>query len=372
MTRTLSATLRQARKLMLPAKRLKATRSLQQAMTGLIVASSVAPIATLTGKPRTEAAAKGGRRLGVVLQELRAVQARNPAAAAKAPEASVPRTAVGARFLTRTHRTTAGLRVYRLFLPERPPVGLILMLHGCNQTPDDFALGTHMNVLAERHGLAVAYPAQTGGHNAADCWNWFNPANQARGHGEPAILASLARKLTREFGLTRDAVFVAGLSAGGAMAAILADVYPDVFSAAGVHSGLARGSARTVLSAMSAMRSGGATGGIAPARTSHPVRRIVFHGDADDTVHPSNAAQIVAAALGDDAVVTRVTTRSAQRRGFTRSDYARPDGTVQLELWMLNGAGHAWSGGQAAGSYTDRTGPDASAQMIRFFLANAD
>ena len=118
------------------------------------------------------------------------------------------------------------------------------MLHGCNQTPDDFAVGTHMNAMAEKHGLAVAHPAQTRHHNAASCWNWFKPVNQLRGAGEPEILASLARKLMKEFSLTRDGVFVAGLSAGGAMAAILADVYPDIFSAVGVHSGLAREAAR--------------------------------------------------------------------------------------------------------------------------------
>jgi poly(hydroxyalkanoate) depolymerase family esterase len=154
-----------------------------------------------------------------------------------------------------THRTAAGSRAYRLHLPSDhadTPKGLVLMLHGCNQTPDDFAKGTGMNRHADKHGLVIVYPAQTTAENAAACWNWFRPGNQVRNRGEPALLASLTKKLMKQYGLERNAVFVAGLSAGGAMAAILADVYPDVFSAAGIHSGLARGSASDVLSAMSA------------------------------------------------------------------------------------------------------------------------
>lgn len=174
----------------------------------------------------------------------------------------------------------------------------------------------------------------------------------------------------KDFGLDRGSVFVAGLSAGEAMAAILADVYPDVFSAAGVHSGLARGAAHDLHSAILALRSGGASRAMAvdDPGLSHRVRRIVFQGEADSTVHPSNAAMIVAAAVGWDAAPVRTSTRSVRGRGYLRSDFAGPDGRVLLEFWMLNGAGHAWSGGRPAGSYTDSTGPDASAQMVRFFL----
>ena len=243
------------------------------------------------------------------------------------------------------------------------------MLHGCTQTADDFAAGTHMNALAEKHGLAVAYPVQTASHNMASCWNWFKPSDQLRGAGEPAILASLTRKLMKDFGLGREAVFVAGLSAGGAMAATLADVYPDIFSAAGLHSALARGAARDVLSAMLVMRHGAVSGNMAPAALpSDHVRRIIFQGDADSTVHPSNAAVIVAAAVGDGAEPAKVIKRAVRGRSYSRSEFIAADGAVVLELWMIEGAGHAWSGGRAAGSYTDAKGPDASAQMIRFFL----
>lgn len=366
MTRSFATAMRRAKRMMRPRRQRKAARSIQKAMTGLVISSALAALAPT-----------GSRSLGTVLKQLRAAQSRTPGSKARSSaRAAAPRIPAGAAYLARNHRSAAGSRSYKLYLPAshpKRPRGLILMLHGCDQTPDDFALGTRMNALAEKHGLAVAYPAQTGGHNAASCWNWFRPGNQRRGAGEPAILASLARKLAKDFGLGRDTVFVAGLSAGGAMAAILADAYPDVFSAAGIHSGLARGAAHDVISAVSAMRSGTAPESIAPAVATpeNQVRRIVFHGESDGTVHPSNASVIVAAALGRHATPTRVSRRSVRGRGYARSDFAGSDGVVLVELWMVERAGHAWSGGRAAGSLTDRKGPDASAQMIRFFLAKS-
>lgn len=370
MTRSFAAALRRANRLMRPAKLGKTGRSIQKTMTGLMVKSAMAALTPKPAKARKAAVPKAGRSLGVVLKQLRAAQSLMPGAAGQAVAPRIPK---GAQYLTRVHRSAAGSRSYKLYLPAshpKRPKGLILMLHGCNQTPDDFAIGTHMNTMAEKHGLAIAYPAQGRPDNPVSCWNWFKPGNQGRGAGEPAILASLTRKLMKDLGLGRDAVFVAGLSAGGAMAAILADVYPDVFSAAGIHSGLARGAARDARSAVAAMRRGGAPEGAAPPviPRARPVRRIVFQGDADSTVHPSNAALIVAAAVGPDATPGKISKRSVRGRGYARRDFAGPDGGVLLELWMLEGAGHAWSGGRAAGSYTDSKGPDATAQMIRFFL----
>ncbi|MFN4156212.1 MAG: alpha/beta hydrolase family esterase [Paracoccaceae bacterium] len=378
MTRHFAAAMRRATKLMRPAR---ATRTVQKAMTGLVVKAMLSPLSAAKPKQavRRSASIKTSGSLGSVVAQLGAGKALRAAATRKAvPGKALPAIPSQAQYLLRSHRTAAGSRDYRLYLPASKPKGLVLMLHGCNQNPDDFALGTRMNTHAEKNGLAIIYPAQTTIDNMAACWNWFRPGNQGRGTGEPALLASLTRKLMKEFGLGRGSVFVAGLSAGGAMAAILADVYPDVYSAVGIHSGLARGSARDVLSAMSAMRSGAAAGATAAGATAAGgstkaplARRIVFQGDNDSTVHPSNAATIVAGALGDQAQPSRVTQRSVRGRGYTRSDFSGPDGTVQLELWMLKGAGHAWSGGRAAGSYTDVSGPDASAQMIRFFLAPA-
>ncbi len=380
MSRLLTASMRRMNRLMRPAKITKKTRSIQNKMTSLMVKSALAPYAALapkTVKSRKAAVPKAGQTLKTVLTQLRAARSFMPLANLRSTRGEVVlRIPEDAKYLTRRHRSAAGSRGYKLYIPAsqpKRPTGLILMLHGCKQTPDDFAIGTHMNALAEKHGMALAYPAQTRRHNAASCWNWFKPGNQMRGTGEPAILAALTRKLMREFGLGRERVFVAGLSAGGAMATILADVYPDVFSAAGVHSGLARGAAHDLVSAMSAMRSGGTTNGIAPviASRARAVRWIIFQGEGDSTIHPSNAAQIVRSAVDGDAAPTKIVKRRVRGRGYSRSEFAGSDGTVQIELWMIEGAGHAWSGGRAAGSFTDIKGPDASAQMVRFFLANS-
>lgn len=380
MSRTFASALRRAGRLMRPAKVKKATRATGKALAGLMVKTALAALTPKPVKPRiakpkpTKAAPakpkpakvpKVGRSLGMVLAQLRAGQGAGAGEAA-------PRIPPGAQYIARQHRSTQGSRGYKLYLPASlsgPPEGVILMLHGCQQTPDDFALGTHMNTLAEKHRLAIAYPAQTSDHNPARCWNWFKPANQIRGSGEPALLAALARKLMREFGLARGRVFVAGLSAGGATAALLADLYPDVFAAAGIHSGLPRGAAQSTLTAIRAMRRGGTA---SPAATvppgPNPVRRIIFQGRSDSTVHPSNAEALVAAALGGAAEPVRTRKGEVAGRAYVRSSYADAGGVVVLELWMIEGTGHAWSGGRAAGSYTDRQGPDASAQMVRFFL----
>ena len=369
MPKSLVANMRRMQRMMRPAKLTKKSQS-------ILIASAFAPFAV--AKPKRKAKSQtsvAGHALGMMVTNMRAAQGMMPGARQPATtRAVVPSVPKGAQYLSRTHRCVQGARGYKLYLPAsapKHPNGLIVMLHGCGQDPDDFALGTHMNAIAEKHGLAVAYPAQTRRHNAGGCWNWFAPAHQSRGLGEPAILASLTRKLTRELDLGRDQVYVAGLSAGGAMAAILVDVYPDVFAAAGIHSGLARGAARDVSSAMGAMRSG-APGGVAPAvirKNNSPVRRIIFQGDGDGTVHLSNAQHLVTAALGADPVAARVTRNAVRKIGYTRSDFGADGDLVALELWVLDGAGHAWSGGRAAGSYTDTKGPDASAQMVRFFLA---
>jgi poly(hydroxyalkanoate) depolymerase family esterase len=290
---------------------------------------------------------------------------------APAPEQPLP---TGASFLDRSYSCAAGARRYRLYVPASAGEGLqalVVMLHGCTQTPEDFAAGTGMNALAEEHRLLVAYPAQTGGENPMSCWNWFRPGDQLRGSGEPAIIAGLTESLRAEYGVPEGRVFVAGLSAGGAMAAIMAQTYPELYEAVGVHSGLAFGSANDVMSAFTAMRGqvaierafqGG--GGDAP-------RMIVFHGTADTTVHPSNAERIVAGAAEGAVVLRSVQGPAGITRGYTRKVTTREDGMSQVECWMIEGAPHAWSGGHPSGTYTDPRGPDASAAMVRFFLEGA-
>ncbi len=375
---SLAALMRRSKRVLRPRSIAKSLNKVTKAATDSFVTAAYAPLLSLTSgvaKQRKERKKAVSKSLGVVMSQIRAAQPLMPTAMPRThvttatPKPKVPE---GARYLSRWYRCIAGARRYKLYLPAsqpKRPKGLIIMLHGCSQSPDDFAIGTHMNQLAEKHGLAIAYPQQTCQNNMASCWNWFRPGDQSRGSGEPAILAALARKLMKELGVDRDSTFVAGFSAGGAMAAILADEFPEVFAAAGIHSGLAKGSAYDATSAMSAMRSGG-VGTIRPAvdQKTLPMRRILFQGDSDTTVHPSNALNIVAGACGSDATPSHVVTRSVRGRAYIRSTYAGTSGAGMLELWILTGADHAWSGGRKAGSFTDPKGPDASAQMIRFFL----
>jgi len=323
------------------------------------------------------------RPLGEVLRTLRegrlkigaipSVPAMSAAGLLRASEP--PPVPKGAQFLTRSFTCAAGTRSYKLYVPASAPdqpQGLVVMLHGCKQDPDDFATGTNMNAVAEAHGLAVAYPAQPGSSNSASCWNWFNPADQMRDAGEPLIIAGITREIVSEFHIDRHQVFVAGLSAGGAMASVMAETYPDLYAAVGVHSGLGYRSASDVMSAFAAMR--GETRRSANAKrhaeTDLTVRTIVFHGSADQVVHPSNAQSIVDAASRHHSIAFCNTDHgsSADGRTYTRSVIAGPDGTPAVEFWLIDHAGHAWSGGRAGGSYTDPRGPDASAEIIRFFL----
>jgi len=286
--------------------------------------------------------------------------------------AEAPPLPEGAQWLARSFAGASGTRGYRLYVPASASeglIGLVLMLHGCKQNPDDFATGTNMNAVAEANRLLVAYPAQTGSNNAASCWNWFNPRDQRRDAGEPAILAGLARALAAEFDVPRGAIFAAGLSAGGAMAAVLGAAYPDVFSAIGVHSGLPVGAANDVVSAFAAMRG---EGGLSPApgrKTGVGPRTIIFHGTADRTVHPSNAELLAASARAPDGTARSERGTAGGGRAYTRTLIDAPEGGAAVELWMIEAAGHAWAGGHAAGSYTDPRGPDASAEMVRFFLS---
>jgi poly(hydroxyalkanoate) depolymerase family esterase len=283
----------------------------------------------------------------------------------------------GAEYLSRSYVCAAGRRNYKLYIPSSHHAGgrrpLVVMLHGGTQDADDFAAGTRMNALAEEHGFLVAYPNQCKNANPSLCWNWFKPENQVRGAGEPSILAGITSEIIAEHDIDPQRVFVAGLSAGGAMAAVLGATYPEIYAAVGVHSGLPYRSATDVASAFAAMR--GDPGKQHRQRKKRPtsdhasrVRTIVFHGDADHIVHPSNAGNIVdAQAKTGDSVEFAKATFSASRT-HTRRVTRDTSGIVVVEHWLIHGSGHAWSGGSADGTYTDPHGPDASREMLRFFF----
>lgn len=278
----------------------------------------------------------------------------------------------GASFTTATFRNGAGERSYKLYVPANrrggQPLPLVVMLHGCTQSPDDFAAGTRMNALAEEYGVLVAYPAQDPAANAQKCWNWFSHDHQRRDLGEPSLIAGITRQIMRDHPVDARRVYVAGMSAGGAAAAVMGAAYPDLYAAVGVHSGLPVGAAHDLPSALAAMRKGAKHPGT--ARSGLPVPAIVFHGDRDGTVHPGNGAALVTQST---ATAAGLTSRQENGQvpgghGYSRKLHSDSAGRVLCEEWVIHGAGHAWAGGSPAGTYTDPKGPDATREMLRFFL----
>ena len=294
----------------------------------------------------------------------------DPPGAVDPPDAARPQRGV---FVAGSYALAgAGARDYKLHLPPASatgvPLPLVVMLHGCTQDPDDFAAGTRMNEAADERGFVVLYPAQAAKANSSRCWNWFKHNHQQRGRGEPALLAGMTRDVMQRHAIDPQRVYVAGLSAGGAMAAILGQAYPELYAAIGVHSGLPVGAARDVKTAFEAMQ--GSPSAAAGSRAGVMPPTIVFHGDRDATVHPVNGERIVAAAHGSATpAAEEERARSNNGRPYTRRSYRDATGRVVAEHWLVHGAGHAWSGGDAGGSYTDAEGPDATMAMLRFFFA---
>ena len=298
------------------------------------------------------------------------------------PEAATPALSEApTEFLDGLYANEAGKRPYKLFLPGGHYAGprpLVVMLHGCRQDPADFAAGTRMNELAQARGIVVLYPGQLRQANHLNCWNWFRAEEQQRGRGEPAIIAGLTRQVTDTQAIDPRRVYVAGLSAGGAMAAVLAATYSDLYAAVGVHSGLPHAAAHNLATAMSAMRHGPAARAAErrpPDRI--PLPTIVFHGDEDDTVHPDNGDEVIAQVRWDVEATADAQQGNGMQvergevpggRAYTRTRHLDRQGRCDAEHWLVHGSGHAWSGGSAQGSFTDPLGPDASAQMLRFFL----
>jgi poly(hydroxyalkanoate) depolymerase family esterase len=296
---------------------------------------------------------------------------------------------MGGRFVERSYTNQTGTRTYKLYIPSGyigQEVPLVVMLHGCTQSPNDIAAGTQMNRLAEENIFLVAYPAQSQGANMNKCWNWFKASDQQRGRGEPSLVAGITHQVIDEYNVADGRVYVVGMSAGGAMAAIMAEAYPDLYAAVGIHSGLAPGAAHDMPSAFAAMHQGGpatprrdVSTATATGKSARIVPAIVFHGDRDKTVHPRNADRLLehycpAKLTGSQEEVSRSTPRGTVRQGqvagghpYTRATYRDAGGRAIAERWTVHGLGHAWSGGSSSGSYTDPKGPDASTEMVRFF-----
>jgi poly(hydroxyalkanoate) depolymerase family esterase len=283
------------------------------------------------------------------------------------------------QFLAKSYSNHVGTRAYKLYVPSGyygQPLPLIVMLHGCTQSPDDFAAGTRMNLRAEEDNCFVAYPAQAASANASKCWNWFRPGDQQRDQGEPSLLAGITRQVMSDCSVDPNRVYVAGFSAGAAAAAVLGTTYPELYAAIGVHSGLAYGAASDIASAFAAMRNNQPATRHRSGRrsvrgeSSRIVPAIVFHGDRDKTVHPHNGDQVITQlreAVNIELKATAQESRIPGGRAYRRIVHKDPAGRAIFEQWVIHGADHAWSGGSSAAFYTDPQGPDATREMLRFF-----
>ena len=336
---------------------------------GDLAAATAAIQAALNGSAAMPSAASMPAAPADIVIDVDAREVQAPAAEHTPPEpgATTARIAEGA-FVPGRCGDGRAQRDYKLYVPPQArerPLPLVVMLHGCTQDPDDFAAGTRMNEAARAQGCFVLYPAQSQQANPQRCWNWFKHSHQQRGRGEAALLAAMTRHVMARHDIDAARVYVAGLSAGGAMAAILGAAYPDLYAAVGVHSGLACGAAKDLPSALAAMRSGG----VAAEPSAPGVPTIVFHGDADATVHPDNGRDVARASAGGvDVQAQAHRHQAAGGRSYTQHVYRSSAGDVLAEHWVVHGSGHAWSGGSRKGTYTDPAGPDATLQMLRFFL----
>ena len=394
-TETLVARLQEATRLTQTGRLQEATAMIQQALQGRSNLNEVAaaPDQAQTSRPRQPFTAHRnvsglGDLLRGKLSGLNGLKTGLNMGLATPAEA-LPE---GATFNSGTFANSSGSRDYKLYIPSGyngQCLPLVVMLHGCTQNPDDFAAGTGMNTLAESQPCLVLYPAQTGSANPSKCWNWFKPGDQQRESGEPAIIAGMTRQIVDEYKLDEQRVYVAGLSAGGAMATTLAMTHPDLYAAVGVHSGLPHGAAHDIPSALAAMRGDAAplasrsnkrAGAGVTSSMGQKIPAIIFHGDRDTTVYPGNGDRVAAQYSGfigsGNVSKNAIDIKSEHGKvpnghAYTRTTHHDASGQAILEQWSIHGAAHAWAGGTSQGSYTDPKGPDASGEMLRFFLTHS-
>ena len=380
MTRAMLASMREATRILRTSGPAEATAAIQRALHGTTPTADE-QVTSRLARPALAESAPAASRPGF--------RASMPAGAPipRAASAQVEGSRVAARhgrgrkadlppgeFLTGSFANPAGARDYKLYVPSGyhgQELPLVVMLHGCTQTPDDFASGTRMNAAAELKPCFVLYPAQAQRANGSRCWNWFKGGHQKRDRGEPSIIADMTRELIGKYEIDRRRVYVAGLSSGGAMAAVMKTTYPDLYAAVGVHSGLAYGAAHDLPSALEAMH--GRRRATAAGKRQDMTPVIVFHGDGDTTVHPRNGDEVLAQFLPGQRASASVPRTDVQRgqapdgHPFTRTLYRDDAGRVVAEHWLVHGGAHGWSGGSREGSYVDPDGPDATREMLRFF-----
>lgn len=289
-----------------------------------------------------------------------------------------------------------GSRKYKLWIPAShdPQLAspLVVMLHGCRQKPGNLAEISGMNVVADKNNFLAVYPEQPLHANLLRCWNWFDPKHQSRGAGEPAVLAAVIEQVSSSYKVDGSRVYVAGISAGGAMAVILGATYPDLISAVGVVAGMEYGAAAGMSEGLAAMKHGGPDPeqqGLAAfaamrqglsERPRHRMPVIIFQGDADPYVNTLNASQIMSqwartnqclngheqdGCVLDNAQPAKATVPGG--RNFEKYAYKDAGGRLLMEKWMVEGMGHAWPGSPVAADYADPKGPNASEEMWRFF-----
>jgi len=280
--------------------------------------------------------------------------------------------------------TPYGTIEFKVYVPSSysgESVPLVVMLHGCSQNADMIAEGTMWNELAEREGFIVLYPQQSTLRNVQGCWNWFFDANQHRGMGEPFLIAEATRYVMQRYNIDRSRVYICGMSAGGAMAIITAICYPDIFAAVGSHSGLEYDAADSIDSAYDAMENGGPDPEITAEEAYMEILKagaqrnelpaVIFHGSDDEAVKIINGDQTVEQFVILNEALGRIM-ESTESEGFEGKPYRlvqyTREGENLVEYWIIEGLGHAWSGGCLdGGEFNDPEAPDATLHMWEFF-----
>ena len=295
------------------------------------------------------------------------------------------------RFVDGVFTSEAGARRWRLWIPGaydgRTRLPLVVLLHGCTQDPDDIARGTRVTELADKLNLLVLLPEQPETANPKKCWTWYDAAHQRRDAGEPSLIAGMTRQTLGDWAVDSQRVYITGISAGAAMASVMAIAYADVFAAAGLHSGIPYRAAANVMEGVAAMTRGAsdpvqlattAMADMGPRARAIPA--IIVQGLADAVVKPVNAEHTRDMWLTMNALVRRdaapaVRPTAEQRSeagglGVITSCYPSRQVTTGCEVTtvFVEGLGHAWSGGSKAGTFTDERGPDATDVILKFLL----